>query len=463
MALACSTLEKMTAQYRGLDVAGVRAVATAAVRDAHNQAEFVERASEAAGVPVEIITGREESRLIHLGVQSRWPHSGSRVLIVDIGGGSAEMISSDHGHMRDAVSKPLGAVRLKEIFISANPAAVWELRRMREYIEQRVSGSARRFGIPYWDRVVATSATASAIVCMVNRIPRSKRELADRKKATTAQIRRLAKELGAMNLAARRKVTGIGPSRAEIIVPGAFVLLSILTEFGANSVYYSLAGVRDGIVADLAARGVGRELSELGKEQRREVERVAGKFAVDLKHARHVMCLARHLFAGLQSLHKLPPGTGRLLEAATYLIDVGHYVNDSGHHKHSYYLVANSDLPGFTAREREVLANLCRYHRKATPAASHPAFQALSAEEKRTVAFLMPLLRLGDALDRGHDQRVSRIHLQPESGRVVLSLEGEGDLDLEQWAAGQVGPIFESTYGVRLAVERKRRSSSGAA
>ena len=233
MALACSTLEKMAAQYRQFDVAGVRAVATAAVRDTRNQAEFVEHASAAAGAPVEIITGREESRLIHLGVQSRWPHPGSRILIIDIGGGSAETISSDQGHMREAVSRPLGAVRLHEIFISGDPAAPGELHRMREYIELRVSGSARRFGATGWDRVVATSATASAVVSAVNRIPRSKRELADRKRATTAQVRRLAKELGAMSLAARRKVIGIGPSRAEIIVPGVLVLLSILEEFGA--------------------------------------------------------------------------------------------------------------------------------------------------------------------------------------------------------------------------------------
>ena len=150
---------------------------------------------------------------------------------------------------------------------------------MREYVEERLAGLAQRFG-GGWDRAIATSATASAVVCAVNRVPRARREQADRMRASTAQVRRLFARLAELDMAGRRKVTGIGPSRAEIIVPGAGVLLQILETFRLPSVYYSLAGVRDGIIADLAARGVGSELSRLSREQRRDVEQMSRKYGV---------------------------------------------------------------------------------------------------------------------------------------------------------------------------------------
>ena len=168
-------------------------------------------------------------------------------------------------------------------------------------------------------------------------------------------------------------MTGIGPRRAEIIVPGVGgAAVHSGGASGCASVYYSAAGVRDGIVADLAARGVGRELAELSREQRKEVERIGRKFGVPLPHAPQGGGAWRaRSSTALQPLHGLAPGHGKLLEAAAYLHDVGHYVNDTSHHKHSYYLVANSDLSGFTSRERELIANLCRYHRKAMPAPAH--------------------------------------------------------------------------------------------
>src|SRR5262249_23360470 len=155
--------------------------------------------------------------------------------------------------------------------------------------------------------------------------------------------------------------------RAEIILPGVAVLLEFLQEFHLPAVYYSRAGVRDGIIADLAARNVGAERSRLTREQRREVEDMARRYGVPLDHARKVADVANHLFLALQPLHHLPLGTGKLLEAAAYLIDTGHYISSVSHHKHSYYLVSNSDMAGFTDRERFSIAALCRYHRKTLP------------------------------------------------------------------------------------------------
>src|SRR6266508_218626 len=146
-------------------------VATASVRDARNQAEFRKRATAAVNVSVEVISGREEARLIHLGVITRWPDVGPAVLMIDIGGGSAEVISSHQGHISDAASKPIGAIRLREIFLQNDPPADRDIQRLRAYITERLDAVARRFGRGPWRRTVATSATAAAAICAVSRIP----------------------------------------------------------------------------------------------------------------------------------------------------------------------------------------------------------------------------------------------------------------------------------------------------
>src|SRR5271157_3328959 len=159
----CAVLARMAALYRRLDVVGVRAVATSAIRDTRNKREFLQRASEAAGAHVEVISGREEARLIHLGVQGCWPQTGKRVLIVDIGGGSAEIVAAEDGRLKEAFSRPLGAVRLSEIFLKSDPPAPRELRQMHEYIREKLAPAVRRLGAGKWDRAIATSATASTV------------------------------------------------------------------------------------------------------------------------------------------------------------------------------------------------------------------------------------------------------------------------------------------------------------
>jgi exopolyphosphatase/guanosine-5'-triphosphate,3'-diphosphate pyrophosphatase len=311
-------------------------------------------------------------------------------------------------------------------------------------------------GNAHIDRVVGTSATASAVVCAANQIPRARRDEADRHRATTAQIRRLYRDICGMDLAARQRVTGIGPKRAEIIVPGAAVLMRVLEAFNMPALFYSIAGVRDGIISDLAARGIGRSLTSLNPDQRATVEHMAERYGVSLRHARRVAKLCGDLFLALTNLHKLPAQYGRMLEAAAYLHDIGHFVSDTRHHKHSYYLVANSDMPGFTEEERELVANLCRYHRKAAPTAEHSNLHALDSEAKRAVSLLMPLLRLADSLDRSHEQRVKTAGARVRDHDVLVTLHAapEADLDLEVWAAERTTDIFQAVYGKPLSLSR---------
>ena len=454
--LLCGVLANMAAVWKRHDVLSIRAVATAAVRDARNQIEFLARTSAALGTDIEIISGQEEARLIHLGVQSRWPHPKERFLIIDIGGGSAEIILSDSDRIHEAYSRPLGAIRLQELFLRSDPPTPAELLRMSEYIDECIAPAVREIGRKRIDRVVATSSTAAAVVSDVGRIPRARRDEADQRRASTAQTRSLYKQICALDLKRRQKIVCIGPRRAEIIVPGAAVLLHVLEAFHMPSLSYSAAGVRDGIIADLAARGAGRELSRLTSEQRAMVEAMAERYGVPMRHAQKVARLANDLFHDLQSVHQLAPSYGSLLEASAYLYDVGHFVSDSRHHKHSYYLVANSDMPGFNIAERGIIANLCRYHRKNMPLPEHENLRTLSPEDQRAVGILAPMLRLADSLDRGNGQKVRSLECSVHEKEIVVNVHAPGSagLELELWAAGRLDALFRQMYGRRLSIER---------
>jgi len=456
MNVACDVLAGMAAIYRKLDVLAVRVVGTAALRDARNQPEFLARASTILGTPVEVISGLEEARLVHLGVQSQWPHPKQRLLVADVGGGSAELIMNDAGHIVESFSKPLGAVRLTELFLKSDPPDPRELLRMRKYIQERIAGPITRFGAAKIDRMIATSSTAAAMVCAVNRVRRSRRDLADRLPATAAQIRRLYDQVSTTTLEGRRRITGIGPRRAEIIVAGVAVLNEIVSGFRLPRLYYSTAGVREGIIADLAHRKVGLAQARLNADRRRVVMALSRRYGLSVPHVRKVAHFAGVLFEQLRSLHALPAMNGQLLEAAAYLYNIGHWVNESRHHRHSLYLVANSDLAGFSEWERIVIANLCRYHRKSMPQPSHLEFQTLDAEGRRAVVLLAPLLRIAVALDQSQEQLVDDVRVVSLNKTVELELQSPRDLDVEQWHAEQVAPVFREMYGLPLVVRVKR-------
>ena len=279
---------------------------------------------------MEIISGPEEARLIHLGVQARWPQPDKRVLIVDVGGGSAELILSEDGVLSEAFSKPLGAVRLTEVFLKSDPPAPVELHRMNESIEEKLATprAAHRQGpvrsryrdLGHRRRHRLRRQSRGALAPRGSGSPES---FQPRKSASS--ISKSASSI--WQDAARFK--GIGPRRAELIVAGAAVFLRVLELFQQPALHYSAAGVRDGIIADLAARGVGRELSMLNRDQRRVVEQMARRYGVEIPHARKVAELAHRLFESLQQVHRLPPALGKLLEASAYLHDIGHYVSDT--------------------------------------------------------------------------------------------------------------------------------------
>ncbi len=454
MDLTARVLSRMAATLREHKVLTIRAVATSAIRDAGNQVEFLQRAQQAlGGVDVDVISGQEEARLIQLGVHYRLPGNGEKRLIIDIGGGSAELIESRCGSMGRASSRPLGAVRLTEMFFETDPPAASEIRKFQDYVREKLTAFRALAEAVGGARIIATAATAAATMRAIHDIPSSEKDAADGREATVEQVWALFDELAGMSLRRRRFQTGINARRAEIIVAGCGALAMILEAIGVGRFEYSSAGVRDGIIADLAIRGTAQRHTRLDADQRRTVRQMAERYAVPMEHAEQVARLAGELFDKLESLHGLHPQMGGLLEAAAYLHDIGHFVSGVRHHRHSYYLVANSDLPGFTDRERLLIANLCRYHRKSLPKPTHENHEVLHPEEKNILRALIPLLRIADNLDRGHEQRVERVDVEISPGEVRLRLEHSRDVELELWAAGQQGTVFERTFGRRLMLD----------
>jgi exopolyphosphatase/guanosine-5'-triphosphate,3'-diphosphate pyrophosphatase len=251
-------------------------------------------------------------------------------------------------------------------------------------------------------------------------------------------------------------MTGIGPRRAEIIVAGVAVLSEVMRIFDVPRLYYSMAGVRDGIIADLAHRRVGREPDHLDLDERRVVRALGKRYGTSASHARKVAQLAAMLFEGLHPLHRLAPSYGRILEASAYLFNIGHYVSDSRHHKHSLYLVINTDMPGFTDRERMGIANLSRYHRKSMPQPSHPEFMMLDQEMRNAIVLLAPLLRIAVALDQSQEQKIERVEVGLQERTVELRLASDRDTDIEQWHTMRTADVFREVYGRQLSIRVKR-------
>ncbi len=325
---------------------------------------------------------------------------------------------------------------------------------LEEYVDGKLAGLPKRFGAPRGARLIATSATARAVARATSATGRLDPAAAANPRVSAPAARALYARLAKLDLAARRRIPGIGPRRAEIIVAGLSVLVRVLKTFGMGYFYYSTAGVRDGIVADLAARGAGADRGRHSADERREVERLAAHYGVPVRPARSTAALARVLFEQLRSLHGLSSDYCKYLEAAAYLHDAGHYVNDASHHKHSYYLITNSDLPGFTSREREVIANLCRYHRKALPSAGHPGFRSLAAGDRGPLVRMIPLLRMAVSLNQRRGAQVRAVDCRLEHGGVIVTVDTDSDLAIEMWAAERVAATFREVYRCPVKVTR---------
>jgi exopolyphosphatase/guanosine-5'-triphosphate,3'-diphosphate pyrophosphatase len=464
------TVQVLRRFHRAMQECGtdsVRVVATAALRDARNSRTFVEWVRSTTGWTIEIISGLEEARLIHLGIISATRLGAHSVLLADLGGGSCELTLSRDGQLRDTVSLPLGAVRLTGEFLKHDPPRKNELKRLQEFVTREIARIQGRVKAARVGAVIATSGTAAALVGLASRLARAKKfrkvtrtsnpasNLVS-KYATREMVRRIAKQMTRLTLEQRQKVPGIGPRRAEIICAGALAYAELLERCHLPGFRYSPLGLRDGILAQMAAdydRST-RSGRAIESERWESIKRAVEHYRVDLHHALQVRDSALLLFSSLKSVHQLPAEYREWLSAAAMLYEVGDYVNRNGHHRHTYYIIANSEILGYTPQQRRIIGSIARYLGKSRPAPGDGPLSSLSLAEQEDVTKASVLLRIARALNMGRSQSGAKVVVSSRGGRVTMKLtpRGKASVDLEVWSIEKDGAYFREVFGRELSV-----------
>jgi len=430
----------------------VRVVATSALRDARNSQAFLEWVHSATGWRVEIISGIEEARLIHLGLVSGGRVDKSPTLMLDLGGGSCELTVSRGGHIRDAVSLPLGAVRLTNEFLRHDPPRKGELKRLRGFVTREVNRVVERITRARIKNVIATSGTAAALAAVASHLHRGASR--QRTVVSRGEMSRIAKRLARIPITERRKIEGIGPRRAEIIVAGATVYHELLERLHLTGFRYSPLGLRDGILAQMAAdydRST-RSGRQIESERWESILEAVGHYKVDRKHSLDVRDAAVLLFSALRSLHGLPPEYREWLAAAAMLYEVGDYVNRNGRHRHTHYIISNSEILGYTPEQRRIIAAIARYLGKSRPATDDGPMKIIESTDRPDVEKAIVLLRLARALNLGRSRAVEKVRIAVRSAEVKVTLvpRRRMGVDLELWAIEKESDYFREVFGREL-------------
>ena len=445
MDAAAATLEGFRAQMAELGVEHYRAVATSAVRESKNGAEFIDRVRDATGIDLEPISGSEETRLVHLAVANRLPLGRRRWLLVDLGGGSVEVSLVDRGGAIWSESHTMGSVRLLEVLTEAGADPGRFRRLLQEYVSVlRVPpavGTGRIAGY------IATGGNIETLAKLAGARPDP-----EVSRLSVESLRAVVERLAAMSYRERVDDLGLREDRADVVLPAAAVYLRLAELCRAEEIIVPNVGVKEGVLLDLVDRLT--RTRDHADRQTREVlagaVRVGRKYLFDEPHARHVAELALVLFDQLRPLHNLGSADRKLLQAAALLQDIGQFVSYKGHHKHSFYLISNTELPNFSQLEMRLVATVARYHRGADPTAGHHPFAELGEDEQQRVLRLITLLRVAHALDRDHLQRVRDLQVTIGNSWVTLHLEATGGLLLEGWSLKKKSQLFADVFGRKV-------------
>ncbi len=436
--------------------APVRAVATSAVREAENNAEFVRRAREEAGVEIEVVSGVEEARLIHLGILQALPVFERRLLMCDIGGGSTELLIGQRGDVLASRSLKLGAVRLTARFFPSDRLHPSAVSSCRTFVRSSLAAFAKEVETHGFEVAVGSSGTILALAAMANAADgdpvKSLNAATLRADELAAIVKRLVE---ARSVAARAKLPGLDVARADIILAGALILEGVFEAFAIDEMIVSDFALREGVLLDTIQRTQGGSLHHLRDVSRRSVLALAEMLDEEPEHSAHVARLALDLFDDTAPIHGLDGGCREYLEAAALLANVGLFVSHSQHHLHSYYVIRNSDrLTGLTDAEIEIIAQIARYHRKSAPKPSHEAYARLRPEDQHVVRVLAGILRVAIGLDRSHEGRVRSVEVALRRGRLVVRAvpAGDADLTLEQYAADQRKALLEDVLGLPVTI-----------
>lgn len=459
--LAAITKLHKLAQRHG--VCEVRAVATAAVREAANGGEFLYAVAEHTGIAPQVISGTEEARYIYLAVRSAIDLSSRCALVIDIGGGSVELIAGDTRSLRLARSLKLGVQRLRARFGSEGLG-----KRERRALEDQVCKlaepvirSARDFGSKF---AVGTSGTILALAQAAHLAAGGTPwTAATGQTVSLGALSALTQRLLALPAAERAAVAGIDAKRADSVHVGAVLLCKLLELGRLDELTLCDASLREGVVLDWLERRADSThgtpiVSDIRRHSVRELARRCGQTG---PHPERVAELCLALFDQTRELHRLGANERRLLEYAALLHDVGQHIGYERHEHHAAYIIKNGDLRGFYDQERSVIALLARYHRKSRPRRHDPDFAVLPARTRRAVRVLAAMLRLADGLDRSHHQVVRGLRCAYDDRSLVIRVETNGDAELELWGARRKAKLLERALRRKVEIELDGAQLSG--
>jgi len=448
MQQSLQALGRMKAIADGFGVAELRAIATAAVREAANGRDFVSEAWRRHRVRLEVVPAEEEARLAFRSVTRHYDLADQLTAIVDIGGGSTEVILAAGGLVEQVVSLPLGAVRLAERYCKSDPLKEKHWKALRRAIDQTIEDG---IGKPPFaaDVMIGSGGTFTNLAEMAQAERDGKVTGARDYQLSRAEVTRLLARLRETPLDARRQIPGLNPQRADIIVAGVAVIARLTRWLGSQRVLVNDRGVRDGVLLSMIddLTGVAPPSRAQPPDRLELARRFARKCRSNERHCEQVARLAVEIFEALRDAYALPPAGADMLRAAALLHDIGYLINHERHHKHAYHLIMHGDLRGFSAREIELIANVARYHRRAFPKKSHTNFARLDRGERRLVRRLAGILRVADGLDRTHGQAITRVRCRMGDGWVRVHAVAARDPAIELEDAKRKAALFEQAFG----------------
>ena len=455
-----SVLSRYMRVAHSLECDRILAFATSAVRESINGGDFVLLAKTQLGLDIRVISSQEEARLIYLAVRQAVGMEDGPALIIDIGGGSAELIVGTPEKALLLESRKLGASRLTQQYIHHDPPTKTELRELHRHIRSTLKGLISRIRSLHAATFIGTSGTLENLAAMCvgqheanvarHRVV-SEMRFEDFEIIHRRLIRSTQKE--------RLKMPGLDPGRAAQIIAGAELVNYLFEQLKMPVIEISDRAMREGMIIDyMQTHWPKVRLSvEITEPRRRSVIELGRRCNYDDGHHQQVTKLALSIFDQTKRLHHLDNRSREWLECAAMLHDIGWHIGHSGHHKHSYYLIKNGDLEGFSPVELEIIGNVARYHRRSMPKKSHAAYMSLTPAEREVVDKLAAILRVADGLDRGHYKNVQAVGITSRGGSTTFALTTQADPELELWAARDKADMFEKIYGVLVAFTARQK------
>jgi exopolyphosphatase/guanosine-5'-triphosphate,3'-diphosphate pyrophosphatase len=453
---ACKALRDFRTEMDSAKVHAYRAAATSAVREAENGSTLVERARRETGVELDVIEGVEEARIIQLAVSRRLPLNDKRVLLVDVGGGSTEMTYLDCGELAFSISLPLGTVRLLDTYLKGAKTIDRERETLlREAVDRSLAEALPSLAGVDFDALIGTGGNVETLCDLC---PMRGGHSGFPKAIDVMAMRLLFDRLGALTANERRDTFALRQDRADTIVPASAIFLHLARVFRQPAVVVPSVGLTSGILEELIDKyfnvwdSAGQEETILAG-----CTRLGRRFHFDERHGQLVARFAAQLFDDLQSVHAFSGRDRLLLRAAAILHDIGDFVRYDGHHKHSYYLIQQSDIMGLTRDERSIVANIARYHRKGPPDPDrHQNFRDLDKEARGKVRGLSAILRIADALDREHLAKIEgvRAAVDRSSNTLLLFLRGAEERELEEWTVKAKSQLLRDEFDLDVVIAK---------